>query len=72
MNLIEQARDLGFVALGFSRPGEPLFFDRFCAWISAGKQGEMAWMGRHLDLRKNPATLLKDCQTVISLAYPYT
>jgi len=72
MNLIEQARDLGFVALGFSRPGEPLFFDRFCAWISAGKQGEMDWMGRHLDLRKNPARLLEGCQTVISLAYPYS
>ena len=72
MNLIEQARDLGFVALGFSRPGEPLFFDRFCEWISAGKQGEMDWMGRHLDLRKNPARLLEGCQTVISLAYPYS
>ena len=72
MNLIEQARDLGFVALGFSRPGEPLFFDRFCAWVSAGKQGEMDWMGRHLDLRKNPAKLLEGCQTVISLAYPYS
>ena len=72
MNLIEQARDLGFVALGFSRPGAPLFFDRFCAWIAAGKQGEMDWMERHLDLRKNPARLLEDCQTVISLAYPYS
>jgi len=72
MNLIEQAIDLGFVALGFSRPGEPLFFDRFHEWISAGKQGEMDWMGRHLDLRKNPAKLLESCQTVISLAYPYS
>jgi len=72
MNLIEQARDLGFVALGFSRPGEPLFFDRFCAWIFAGKQGEMDWMGKHLNLRKNPARLLEGCQTVISLAYPYS
>ena len=72
MNLIQQARQLGFVALGFSRPGKPLFFDRFYAWISAGKQGEMGWMGRHLDLRKNPARLLKGCQTVISLAYPYS
>ena len=72
MHLIEQAIDLGFVALGFSRPGEPLFFDRFQAWISTGKQGEMDWMGRHLDLRKNPARLLEGCQTVISLAYPYS
>ena len=32
----------------------------------------MDWMGRHLDLRKNPAKLLEGCQTVISLAYPYS
>jgi epoxyqueuosine reductase len=72
MNLSEQARDLGFVAVGFSRPGKPLFFDRFCEWISAGKQGEMAWMGRHPDIRKNPLKLLEDCRTIITLAYPYS
>lgn len=70
MNLIDQAKGLGFVALGFSRPGKPLFFDRLSAWISTGKQGEMDWMGRHLDLRKNPEKLLEGCQTVISLINP--
>jgi len=48
-----------------------MFFDSFCAWIDAGKQGEMGWLERHLDLRENPAGLLKGCRTVISLAYPY-
>ena len=72
MNLIDQAKDLGFVAVGFSHTGEPLFYDRFCEWISAGKQGEMDWMQRHPDLRKNPSTLLEDCQTIITLAYPYS
>ncbi len=32
----------------------------------------MAWMGRRLDLRENPSSLLEDCQTIISLAYPYS
>jgi len=68
----EKAKGLGFVSVGFSRPERPPFFDQFCAWISAGKYGEMSWLGRHLDLRENPVKLLYDCQTVISLAYPYS
>ena len=71
-HLIEEAKRLGFVAMGLSRSDRPMFFDSFCAWIDAGRQGEMGWLERHLDLRKNPAGLLKGCRTVISLAYPYS
>ena len=70
--IIEKAKDLGFVAVGFARPERPMFSDRFYAWISAGKQGEMSWLTRNLDLRENPTKLLGDCQTVITLAYPYS
>ena len=72
MNLIDKARDLGFIAVGFSRPGTPLFFDRFHSWISEGGHGGMAWMKKHLDLRKDPSTLIEGCQTIITLAYPYS
>ena len=69
--IIEKAKDLGFIVIGFSRPQRPLFFDSFCAWIAAGRQGEMHWLSKHMDLRKDPGRLLEGCQTVISLAYPY-
>jgi epoxyqueuosine reductase len=69
--IAEKARSLGFVAVGFSRPERPLFFDQFCSWIAAGKHGGMAWLERHQALRKDPTRLLHGCQTVISLAYPY-
>ena len=49
-----------------------MFFDRFCEWIAADKQGDMRWIGRHLDLRENPKMLLEGCQTIVSLAYPYS
>jgi len=68
--IIEKAKDLGFVAVGFSRPERPLFFDKFRLWISAGKQGGMSWLARNLDLREDPVKLLDGCQTVITLAYP--
>ena len=70
--IIEEAATLGFVAVGFSLPGAPLFLDRFCDWIAARKYGEMTWIKRHLELRKNPKMLLKDCRTIITLAYPYS
>lgn len=70
--IIEKAKDLGFVAVGFSRPERPLFFDKFRLWISAGKQGGMSWLARNLDLREDPVKLLDGCQTVITLAYPYS
>ena len=58
--------------MGLSRPERPLFFDEFCLWISAGKHGEMAWLERYQALRENPTGLLVGCETVISLAYPYS
>ena len=67
----KKARELGFIAVGFSRPGTPPYFDFLKAWIASNKHGDMAWLERHLDLRENPSRVLKDCQTVISLAFPY-
>ena len=72
MDLIQQATDLGFVAVGFSRSGPPLFFEQFETWISEGKHGGMTWMERSIDLRRNPSNLLQDCRTIITLAYPYS
>jgi epoxyqueuosine reductase len=72
MNLVEHAKALGFVALGFSPPEKPLFFDAFCAWVDAEKFGRMAWIKRHRNLREDPNMLLPGCRTIISLAYPYS
>lgn len=72
MDLTQQAGNLGFIAVGFSRPDTPLFFDRFRAWIFEGKHAGMAWMERHIKLREDPSRLLEDCRTIISLAYPYS
>ena len=67
----KKARELGFIAIGFSRPGEPLYFNEFMAWLRKRKHADMAWIERHTDLRKDPAGLLRGCGTIISLAFPY-
>jgi len=71
-SFIKKAKHLGFVAVGMSRPERPVFFDRFREWIADGKQADMHWLGRYMDLRENPEKLLKGCRTIISLAYPYS
>jgi epoxyqueuosine reductase len=69
--LVEKAKALGFIAVGFSRPGRPLHFDHFKAWVAAGKNADMAWLARNLDVREDPSRVLNNCRCVISLAYPY-
>lgn len=72
MDLTRAAEEAGFVAIGFSRAGTPLFYERFLTWIAEGKHAQMAWMARHADLRGDPSRLLEGCRTVISLAFPYS
>ncbi len=70
--LREEARALGFIAIGFSAPATPPHFDQFVAWLSQGRFGDMAWVARHVELRKDPRRLMEGCKTIISLAYPYS
>jgi epoxyqueuosine reductase len=67
----EKAKDLGFIKVGFSKPGRPLFFDKYISWIAAHKNAGMTWMDRNIDIREDPSRLLSGCNTIISLAYPY-
>lgn len=72
MNIVRQAKNLGFIASGLSPSEKPQFFDAFCKWIDAEKFGQMAWLQKHRSLREDPGGLLKECRTIISLAYPYS
>jgi epoxyqueuosine reductase len=66
------AKTLGFIAVGFSRPHQPPHFDSLLAWLASRKHGDMTWLERNLDLRADPSKLLEGCQTIVSLAYPYS
>ena len=70
--IIDRAEALGFIGIGFSTPQKPLYFDKFLSWVSARKNADMSWMKRHVELRENPGLLLRDCRTIISLAFPYS
>lgn len=68
---IDKAKDLGFIAIGFARPGIPLHFEFFCRWLRDVEVGDMSYLRKHIDIRGDPAKLLEGTQTIISLAYPY-
>jgi epoxyqueuosine reductase len=67
-----KAHELGFLACGVARAG---FLaeeaPRLEQWLRQGKQGTMAYMERHFDLRLDPTKLVPGARSVISLAYNY-
>jgi epoxyqueuosine reductase len=69
--LKEKARELGFIATGFSKPRTPIHFDFFLSWLEDAEVGDMTYLKRNVDVRKDPGRLLDGLQTIISLAYPY-
>jgi epoxyqueuosine reductase len=70
-SLISFARNLGFIAVGFSKPHRPAHFDFFLSRLADRKHADMTWLEGNLDVRADPSKLLEGCQTIISLAYPY-
>jgi epoxyqueuosine reductase len=72
VTLREEAKKEGFIAMGFSNPDPPPFFDRFKTWLAEGKNGDMKWLERYTEIRADPRLLLECCRHVISLAYPYS
>ena len=68
---IDRAKELGFIAVGFSKPETPIYFDFFLHWLREAELGDMAYLRRNIDFRRDPKKLLDGLKTIISLAYPY-
>jgi epoxyqueuosine reductase len=68
---IDKAKELGFIAVGFTRPGIPLHFESFRRWLRDVQLGDISYLRKHIDIREDPTRLLEGTRTIISLAYPY-
>ena len=65
--------EAGAAAVGSASAG-PVSEDedrRLRGWLAAGHHAGMAWMERHVELRRNLDNVLPGTRTVISLAFPY-
>lgn len=71
--LKEKARQLGFTLAGLTTPTEPEHFAIFQHWLSAGRQGEMAYLsdGTALERRADPRKILPECRSILVLGIPY-
>ena len=72
-HLKAEALRLGFFAVGLS-PAEPLSAERVAqreAWLQEGFHGEMAYMERNEDKRRDPRLLVEGVRTIVSVAMNY-
>lgn len=70
--LREKARELGFVACGFTGvDGNPLREERFEEWLGEGRHGSMEWMESRKAQRASPQVLWPEANSVIALGVSY-
>ncbi len=65
------ANELGFELVGITPAEQSQTIQRYRAWIDKGYAGEMAYLERHLPLKKDTRRLLQEAKSVISLAMNY-
>ncbi len=69
-DLKNYAKQIGFDDLKISDP-TPQTWDRFYEWLSSGYHGEMHYLSRRAEERKNPRLLLESTKSVILTAKQY-
>jgi epoxyqueuosine reductase len=65
------ARDLGFELVGIAAARAADGFDRLCDWLDQEYAGEMAYMYRHAEARRHPASILPEVRSVIMAGMNY-
>lgn len=71
-----KAAELGFTLAGILPAGPSETHRFYLEWLEAGYAGEMAYLHRHADLKRNPSVLLPGAAltstpSLVALAYPY-
>lgn len=68
-----KALELGFSACGFAKvePVDTVARQWYAKWLDSGHNGCMDYASRYCDIRNNPALLLDDAATIISVALAY-
>ena len=61
----------GFVSAGISTAKPTTYASEFQTWLDDGKQGEMEWLNKNVDVRLNPSELVPDAKSIICVADRY-
>lgn len=66
-----RVREEGFEHFGFAELQTPLTIDLYDQWIAKGFHGEMEWLERHADDKRNPNKFFKRAKTAIVVTQDY-
>jgi epoxyqueuosine reductase len=69
--LKQQARALGFDLAGIAPAAPADSFDRLREWLKRGFAGEMGYMVRHAEARRDPASILPNVRSVVMVGMNY-
>ena len=67
----EILRAEGFEHFGFAELVKPITIDVYEAWLAEGLQGEMDYLDRHLETKREPQRLMKRARSAIVLTLDY-
>ncbi|MBW3625354.1 MAG: tRNA epoxyqueuosine(34) reductase QueG, partial [Armatimonadetes bacterium] len=62
---------LGFDRVGFAPAVPPVHGHRLDEWLEAGMAGEMAWLERNAEKRKDPDLVLPGVKSIVAVAMNY-
>ncbi len=66
-----KAKDLGFDLVGITRAAPASHFPLFTSWLEKGYAGQMSYLERGTEKRKDPDLILKGVKSIISCAINY-
>jgi epoxyqueuosine reductase len=69
--LKEQARRVGFEAVGIAPAAEADGFAHLRAWLDQGYAGDMGYLHRHAEARRHPSSVLPEVKSVVMTALNY-
>src|SRR5437773_1882470 len=67
----QQAQALGFELAGIARATPADSFDRLRDWLDRGFAGEMTYLHRHAEARRDPSSILQDVRSVVMVGMNY-
>jgi epoxyqueuosine reductase len=67
----ELARGLGFARIGFTPVGPVERHAVYREWLARGYAGDMEYLARHADARRDPRALLDTARTLVTVALSY-
>ncbi|MGJ8636167.1 MAG: tRNA epoxyqueuosine(34) reductase QueG [Phycisphaerales bacterium] len=70
--LIQSAKSAGFALAGIADLKPSQWGTQLTQWIAANKQGEMAWLANHTDLRIHPDQLIDEAKSALMIADCYS